>query len=737
MRLTLRSAALAATVFGSLAAAGAQDSTVTFQGATQNADGVISFPLIPHHVHRERTRRELGQEVPERRRLPGRQLDGSPAVQVGALYQGYGTHYVDLWVGTPPQRQTVIVDTGSGSTAFPCSGCRDCGGQTDAMFHTDLYFMEKNSDSFQKMECDHCFKGHCGSLNGMQKVCSFGMSYQEGSSWSAYEGRDVSYIGGPHDMALSRIASGTEPGDNPLHASAFSFELDFGCQVLLKGLFRTQLADGIMGMENVNESFWNQMFDAKIIKEKKFSLCYSRHDTVERGGTESGAMTMGGTDTRLHSSPMLYAKNTKESGMYTIHVRKMYLREGGGLSATPDKGKNQVTHLLDVDEKKMNGNGIILDSGTTDTYLSRAIAGPFMKKWKEIVGTAYNNNGINLTPEQMAALPTILFQVQPDTGSNDEYDKDPDSVTGLAGSLDPEHPTDIIMTMPASHYMEWDSKRNYHVSRLYLTEGYRGVMGANSLMGHDFLFDIDAQRVGIAESNCDYTDLYGGYLQPEPEVPPVQEEPEEPAAEEDPEAPSTEEEPEVPPAVEKPNKKPDAWNGPKPNKKSEVAEEESTVEEKTDVKKKSKREHHNDDDEKTDVKKKSKREHHNDDDDDDDDLHIDEVEEKDAEEEEKEIINVEMSAEEKMEASSSEEEDEMEAFICSDLKCRGYAALGLLGACLVLVIVKKTFSRKNTVSIATRPSSEEYQEVGLGDDLDAEYGEDGSDDGIPSNLNII
>eukprot|EP00978_Attheya_sp_CCMP212_P013518 scaffold33965_cov51-Attheya_sp.AAC.2 len=722
MRLTLRSAALAATVFGSLAAAGAQDSTVTFQGATQNADGVISFPLIPHHVHRERTRRELGKEIPERRRLPGRQLDGSPAIQVGALYQGYGTHYVDLWVGTPPQRQTVIVDTGSGSTAFPCSGCRDCGGQTDAMFHTDLYFMEDNSDSFQKMECDACFKGHCGSLNGMQKVCSFGMSYQEGSSWSAYEGRDLSYIGGPHDMALSRIASGTEPGDNPLHASAFSFELKFGCQVQLKGLFRTQLADGIMGMENVNESFWKQMFDRKMIKEKKFSLCFSRHDSVERDGTESGAMTMGGTDTRLHSSPMLYAKNTKDTGMYTIHVRKMYLRENGGLSATPDKGKNQVTHLLDVDEKKINGNGIILDSGTTDTYLSRAIAGPFTKKWKEIVGTAYNNNGVNLTPEQMAALPTILFQVQPDTGSNDEYDKDPDSVTGLAGSLDPENPTDIIMTMPASHYMEWDSKRNYYVSRLYLTEGYRGVMGANSLMGHDFLFDIDAQRVGIAESNCDYTDLYGGYLQPEPEVTPVQEipqeEPEVPPAEEEPEVPPAEEEPEVTSAEEEPEVPPAEE---KPNKKVDEVKEESTVEEKTEVKKKSKHEH---------------KRHNDDDDDDDDDLHIEEVKEKYAEEEEKEIINEEMSAEEKLEASSSEE-DEMEAFICSDLKCRGYVALGFVGACLVLVIVKKSFSRKNNVGIATRPSSEEYQEVGLGDDLDAEYGEDGSDDGIPSNMNII
>ena len=33
------------------------------------------------------------------------------AQQVAALFQGYGTHYADLWCGTPPQRQTVIVDT--------------------------------------------------------------------------------------------------------------------------------------------------------------------------------------------------------------------------------------------------------------------------------------------------------------------------------------------------------------------------------------------------------------------------------------------------------------------------------------------------------------------------------------------------------------------------------------------------------------------------------------------------
>jgi hypothetical protein len=94
-------------------------------GGENTRPNVVTFPLIPHHVEYERRRRE-------RRALSKAEddvLSPSPrrreeAQQVGALYQGYGTHYVDLWCGTPPQRQTVIVDTGSGVTAFPCSGCK-------------------------------------------------------------------------------------------------------------------------------------------------------------------------------------------------------------------------------------------------------------------------------------------------------------------------------------------------------------------------------------------------------------------------------------------------------------------------------------------------------------------------------------------------------------------------------------------------------------------------------------
>merc|ERR1719157_145790 len=98
------------------------------------------------------------------------------SLEVGGLYQGYGTHYVDLWVGTPPQRQTVIVDTGSGVTAFPCSACSDCGKG----YHASPFFVEADSVSFHKMKCENCsFNGSCNHKDTDDEICKIGVSYQE------------------------------------------------------------------------------------------------------------------------------------------------------------------------------------------------------------------------------------------------------------------------------------------------------------------------------------------------------------------------------------------------------------------------------------------------------------------------------------------------------------------------------------------------------------------------------
>lgn len=107
-------------------------------------------------------------------------------------------------------------------------------------------------------------------------------------------------------------------------------------------------------------------------------------------------LTLGGIDTRADLSPMVYARNVASTGWFTVFVKNIYIREQvslfvhfvqtvyalclcltiqfviheqGGQSATAD-GPHQKTQRVNADLFEMNsGKGVIVDSGTTDTYL--------------------------------------------------------------------------------------------------------------------------------------------------------------------------------------------------------------------------------------------------------------------------------------------------------------------------------------------------------------------------------
>lgn len=481
---------------------------------TTNRQGqsILSIPLVPHHVHRRRL--SIDEPVMAEHRPRRRHLDGD--LQVASLFQGYGTHYADLWCGTPPQRQTVIVDTGSGVTAFPCSGCDDCGVPK---YHIDQLFIEADSSSFHKLSCNECLRGHCKSSSSAE--CSIGMSYQEGSSWSAYEVRDECYVGGMHEAAVTVAeATGHQDDLDPFVAPDFAFPLKFGCQTHLTGLFKTQLADGIMGMDNAEAAFWAQMAK-QLGMAQKFALCFGRSPTASRTGTNAGAMTMGGSDDRLHESDMVFSATDEGRGFYNVHVSKVYLRLGGGDSAL-SQDDSATVQRLDVSDSDLNRGGVIVDSGTTDTYYNRAIGDAFKQVWKQLVGADYSHSAVDLTEEELHALPTVLFQISGDVAMNQGLaDLNPGrKIVGLAGDLDPENPYDVILAMPASHFYEFDTRTNKYTSRFYVDEGGGSVLGANAMMGHDVFFDVDNHRVGWAESTCDYEKLVEPFVKAGALVPP-------------------------------------------------------------------------------------------------------------------------------------------------------------------------------------------------------------------------
>jgi len=237
--------------FAATAAAFAQ--TNNSNNNNPNKPGMVTIPLVPHHVVRARhlaegrIENEVAVEHPTHSKYhyqnhpdhnPERMTTDATAShaaysadQVAGLFQGYGTHYADLWCGTPPQRQTVIVDTGSGVTAFPCSGCNKCGVPD---YHIDALFDGTASSTFHTLTCNECLKGSCKN-----NQCSIGMSYAEGSSWSAHEVQDLCYAGGFHDRPVPKDDEMQDDLD-PFHAPAFAFDTKFGCQTSVTGLFKTQ-----------------------------------------------------------------------------------------------------------------------------------------------------------------------------------------------------------------------------------------------------------------------------------------------------------------------------------------------------------------------------------------------------------------------------------------------------------------------------------------------------------------
>jgi len=442
-------------------------------------DHLIQLPLIPHHVQQQRRRRRRRHRHRRhlRHRLKEEERNNEKHPRSSPLYHGMGTHYVDLWIGTPPQRQTLIVDTGSGFTALPCSECHNCGS---GKYHIDTNFIQNKSSTFIDTfaSCkDDCIFGGCDSHNR----CVQTVQYGEGSEWTA-------------NQVIDRVQTGISPRHEVPSEENSSFMLRFGCQTHLTGLFKTQLADGIMGMDKtVGTSYWKQAFANKAIPNQSFSLCYSQSLSPSDASdtTGAGVMTLGGTDTRLHQTPMVYAnqiqtEKTNNKSYYTVRIKKIYLR-------SYHENNDIINSIEGIDENTLNGPGIILDSGTTTTHFPRALEEPFREAFKKIANREWfeNKKMVRLTPEEFSLLPTILIQFE---GHNSKLKTNSSN-----------NNKDIVVSMPPSNYMQYIKEKNMYVPSIsFHNPFFLGILGANFMMGHNILFDNDNHRIGFAESNCDY-----------------------------------------------------------------------------------------------------------------------------------------------------------------------------------------------------------------------------------------
>jgi hypothetical protein len=143
---------------------------------------------------------------------------------------------------------------------------------------------------------------------------------------------------------------------------------------------------------------------------------------------------------------------------------------------------------LDASSAFRRGKGTILDSGTTDTYLPKAIAKAFAAAWALYTRVTLSNRTLRFTHAEFETLPSVTFLFS----------------------------NNVTMTIEPLSYMEgvpleddesirkvvpWEGSIEL-TNRIYLDEPEGAVLGANAMFGYDVLFDAQGKRIGFAKADC-------------------------------------------------------------------------------------------------------------------------------------------------------------------------------------------------------------------------------------------
>jgi hypothetical protein len=175
----------------------------------------------------------------------------------------------------------------------------------------------------------------------------------------------------------------------------YGVKFPVGCQTTETGLFLTQKENGIMGMGRHHATIMKYLLKNGRISNDIFSMCF---------GEKGGHMVLGGVDYSYHKVDQVsYTKLIPDlNGWYNVRLKDIQVAEKS----------------IGINEEEYNkGKGVIVDSGTTDTFFVSSAAGAFAKAFQDVTGGIhFSNNDMELKEEQIAKFPNITLVL---AGMND------------------------------------------------------------------------------------------------------------------------------------------------------------------------------------------------------------------------------------------------------------------------------------------------------------------------------
>jgi len=245
-----------------------------------------------------------------------------------------------------------------------------------------------------------------------------------------------------------------------------SASIEFGCCSSYAPNFKDQKADGIIGIAHGN-TLIKKLQEQHSLEKYQFALCLGRKD---------GTISVGGYEASRHAEPIAWTPIHYRSIFYAVAVDKMI-----------------------VGEKEISMPGTytkpFFDAGTSYTFVPLEIFNKIKAGFDEFCRIYGNCKHVG------SRNPSGTMSIDRTT-SIGCYKKLDDAKKDTFPDISFEFPGGASLCIPPrAYFFEYENNR---ISCVGINRDADFTFGANVMVDHNIVYDIDGARVGLAISKCDH-----------------------------------------------------------------------------------------------------------------------------------------------------------------------------------------------------------------------------------------
>ncbi|KAI3900636.1 hypothetical protein MKW92_025949 [Papaver armeniacum] len=389
---------------------------------------------------------------------------------------GTGLYFTKLAIGSPPKDYFLYVDTGSDVLWVNCAKCGPCRPTYTVNDSSLNLYDPRLSSTAGLVACsdDFCTEYSKGRRNtdcSSNKACEYGVGYGDGSKTAGYFVRDI---------------IGFDEVSGNLQATIGNAGVSFGCGMRQTGKFAL---DGLVGLGASSTSLLSQLASSGKMK-KKFAHCL---DGINGGGI----FVIGDVvQPALKTTPLV-----PNAPHYNVNMKSIQV--GNNIQ--------DISKFIAED-----GEGTVIDSGTTLTYFPEAILNPLKQMvWKFPKLYAFQTfilcEALTLTINVsyflfyiLTSHPNLTTQLVKDTFECFDFEESiddffPTVIFGFENSLQLNaYPHDYLIQYKIGGYcFGWQDSQ--------LLKSNLIILGDLVLMNKLVLYDVENQVLGLADYDCSST----------------------------------------------------------------------------------------------------------------------------------------------------------------------------------------------------------------------------------------